>query len=219
MLTHINKKRRFNEAIKGFHRMATEQGTQPENIALTVVEEKKPIIQRWVKEHGEKPYDNPAMLAAQATLLHENKIWQKMQKNAIPDYFDAENAVMAEEQHQEDSNYFDDFDGGILGAVLTAGDKALDRINAKRTARGKKPILAGERGKKLREKVKLAPEFIELKKGGIATGANSESDIAIIKDELINEIRRRETKEAVKKYLPLAIIVLVAVFFIGKSMK
>lgn len=187
--------------------------------AINDVKDNKEVIKQYVVEHGQKPEENIANLAAQALLLHEAKIWDKVENYGIPDYEAAENEVLAEEQSREDSGEISNFGGGILGSVFKAGSAALKNINAKRVKNGKKPLLDGEKGKKLQEKIQRFADNEDKAAYQKADTKKNVKDTALktFVDTLSSDVERKKTNDAIKKYLPYAIIILIAVFFLGKK--
>ena len=220
MYTHIHKKRHFKEAMQSMNFVGLQKKEHPDNIALTIVSENMPAIKKYVLEHGVKPSTVPATLAAQATEIHENKIWEKMGQG-IPDYDQAEQAVLSEDQHGEDAMYFDGFLGGLLAAVLRAGNKAIDKINAKRVQNGKKPILAGQKGIALRKKIEahaqLEQQLPQYSSGADPLASFKQTDAGIFATSLTDQIRQDETMSAVKKYAPWAIAAVILIVIIVRK--
>ena len=215
-----DKKNDYINSMKAIDKMAIHAKKSPEVVALEVIKENLPTIQQYVLEHGQKPEADPVSLAAQAMILHEQKIWDKVENGGIPDYEAAEAQVLADEQAAEDAGSISNFDGSILGVVFKAGSSALDKINAKRKAQGKKPILDGEKGQKLRDKIGRHIELERIDSASLGKKTNSkwkETDGGIILDSLAKEIEREKTKQAVKKYLPFAIIAIVLIIIIARK--
>lgn len=218
------KKQAYIGSMKAVDEIAVKAGVKPEIIALQIIKENLPTIQQYVVEHGEKPEKDPISLAAQATLLHEQKIWDKVENDGIPDYDSAENEVLAEEQAAENRGEVSNFLGSVLGVVFKAGAKALPKINAKRVKAGKRPILAGEKGRRLLDKVNrhVEIEAIYDAENDARKGVGSkfkETDGGIFLSSLSDEVERQKTMEAVKKYLPYAIIAIVAIIYFARKSK
>lgn len=218
------KKQAYIGSMKAVDEMAVKAGVKPEIIALQIIKENLPTIQQYVIEHGEKPEKDPISLAAQATLLHEQKIWDKVENDGIPDYESAENEVLAEEQAAENRGEISSFVGSVLGVVFKAGAKALPKINAKRVKAGKKPILAGEKGRKLLDKVNRHIEIEEVYDAENNTGKRvgnkfKETDSGIFLSALSDEVERQKTMEAVKKYLPYIIIAVIGIIYFARKSK
>lgn len=213
------KREDYINSMKVVDEMAIKAGVKPEVMALQLVKENIPLIQRYVTEHGERPEENPIALAAQATLIHESKIWDKIENEGIPDYEAAEKQVLAEDQALEDRGGVSNFGGGILGIVFKAGSKGLDKINEKRVKAGKKPLLAGDKGVKLRNKVLQHIELEEVQGRGIKPAGDKwkKTDAGILLDSLAREVENEKTKEALMKYLPFIIIAAVIIYLIGKK--
>lgn len=218
------KKQGYIGSMKAVDEMALKAGVKPEIIALQIIKENLPTIQQYVIEHGEKPETNPISLAAQATLLHEQKIWDKVENDGIPDYDSAENEVLAEEQAAENRGEISSFLGSILGVVFKAGARALPKINEKRRKAGKKEILAGEKGQRLLNKVNrhVEIEAIYDAQNDARNNAGSkfkQTDAGIFLSSLSDEVESQKTMEAVKKYLPYAIIAIIAIIYFARKSK
>jgi len=223
MYDSMTKTQGYIGTMKAIDKMAVKAGVKPEIIALQIVKENQPTIEQYVIEHGEKPLKDPIALAAQATLLHEQKIWDKIENDGIPDYESAEKEVLAEEQAAEDRGEISNFGGSILGVVFKAGNKALDKINIKRKKNGKKEILAGEKGQRLRQKIgqHIEIEAIEeMKKSRPGqTDFFKKTDAGIFLDSLAKEVEAQKTKDAIKKYLPYIIIAVVGLIYFARKTK
>lgn len=220
MYDALTKKTDYIGSMKSIDEMAIKAGVKPEIIALQVVKENLPQIQQYVIEHGEKPETNPIALAAQATVLHELKIWDKIENGGIPDYDSAENEVLAEEQAAENAGDVSNFFGSLLGVVFKAGNKGLDKINAKRAKAGKKAILGGEKGRKLREKLDKHIELeaiYDRQSGKKGNGNFAKTDGGILLNSLADEVESQKTQEAIKKYLPFAVIGVIAIIYFARK--
>lgn len=214
--------------MKNIDRIALSNGLSPEAISLSIVKKNRPAIERYIIKNGGNPHENPAILAAQACLIHENKIYHK-QRMGTPDYFTAEDAVLAEEAvaAEFDGGEADDFSPAILGTVFKAGKKAIAKINEKRKAKGKKPILSGQRFKNLTEKIKKHVEIdtgengatIKLKNINTAPppSINEQSDLAIIKDAVIDQATEDAKADWMKKNLPIIIAAGIVAYLIFKK--
>lgn len=220
---YLDKQSDYIGAMQAVDKIAYKAGVKPEIIALQIVKENIPTINRYILEHGEVPEKNPIALAAQATLLHEGKIWDKIENGGIPDYEAAERQVLAEEQLQEEQGEVSSFVGSILGVVSKAGNAALPKINKKRVAAGKRPLLAGEKGQKLLAKinrhVQLEAYDDAMNTGNDGSGTFKGTAGGIFLNELANEVERQKTMEAVKKYLPFAIIAIIIIIYIARKTK
>lgn len=214
---YLDKEKGYIGSMQAIDKMAVKGKTKPEIIALQLVKENIPAINKYVIESGEIPEKNPIALAAQATLLHEEKIWDKVENDNIGSYEAAEREVLAEEQAAEDKGEISSFLGSILGIVFKAGSKALPKINEKRVAAGKRPLLAGEKGQRLLQKVN-SHIMIEAVNDNKPMGKNN-SAAGIFIDEVSNEVERQKTKEAIMKYLPYAIIGIVAIIYFARKSK
>jgi len=220
MYDALTKKTDYIGSMKAIDEMAIKAGVKPEIIALQLVKENADTIKQYVIEHGEKPETNPIALAAQATLLHEEKIWDKIENGGIPDYDSAENEVLAEEQAAENAGDVSNFLGSVLGIVFKAGNAGLDKINAKRVKAGKKPLLGGEKGQRLRQKLDKHIELEAIydrqnpKQGN---GKFAKTDGGILLNSLADEVESQKTQEAIKRYLPFAIIAVIAIIYFARK--
>lgn len=222
MYNATEKKQSYIGAMKAVDEMAIKAKVKPEVIALQIIKENLPTVRQYVIEHGETPEKDPIALAAQATLLHEQKIWDKIENDGIPDYDAAENEVLAEEQAAEDRGEISNFLGSVLGVVFKAGSSALNKINEKRVKKGKKPILSGEKGRKLLEKVGRHIEVEEVIDENTPDRNNSkfkETDAGIFLNSLANEVERKKTMDAIKQYLPYIIIAIIAIVYFARKSK
>lgn len=223
MHNYLSKETDVIKAMKGVDKLAYVAGVKPEIIALQVIKENIPTINRYVMEHGEVPEKDPIALAAQATLLHENKIWDKVENGGIPNYEDAERQVLAEEQAAEDRGEISSFLGSIMGVVFKAGERALPKINKKRIAAGKKPLLAGEKGKKLFQKINRHVQLEAIMDAEDNTndgsGVFKNTAAGIYLGALSDEVERQKTKEAIQRYLPFIIIAVVLIIYLARKTK
>lgn len=134
------------------------KGGNPVEMSLGVIRENIHGIRRYIKKHGYNPQPTPLTMAAQATLIHEGKIAEKM-GSGIQSYDNAENAVFYDEQLAEDaqSGYTgessEDFDPEVLASIFRAGDAAIQVINQKRITKGKRPILDGKAYQNFKRKI------------------------------------------------------------------
>lgn len=152
-MKYIQKRKKLNAAIATLDRIASSNGITKETAALEVVKNRLPIVEDYVASHGVIPAKNPASLAIQATLIHEDKINEKMD-NGISNYIEAENAVFMDEADNYDGEEVSNFlSGSLLGSVLAAGKSGIEAINKKRVATNKKPILSGKFWQNLKTKV------------------------------------------------------------------
>lgn len=222
MYNALTKKQDYIGSMQAVDAMAIKANVKPEIIALQIIKENLPIVQQYVIEHGEKPEKDPIMLAAQATVLHEQKIWDKIENEGIPDYDSAENEVLAEEQAAEDKGEISNFLGSVLGVVFKAGAKALPKINEKRIKAGKKPILAGEKGQRLFNKINQHVQLEAINEAEREYYKSGESgfaktDAGIFLGSLATEVERQKTMEAIKKYLPFIIIAIIAIIYFARK--
>lgn len=219
---YLDKENGYVGSMQAVDKMAFKAGVKPEIIALQIVKENIPAINRFVIEHGEIPEKSPIALAAQATVLHEQSIWDALENENLGSYEAAEREILAREQAMEDKGEISNFLGTILGVVFKAGAKALPKINEKRIAAGKKPILAGEKGQRLLQKVNSHMEIEELydQRNGKPLNSNFKNTTGgILLNNLAEEVERRKTNDAIKKYLPFAVIAVIVIIFIAKKSK
>ena len=225
-MQHINKKRRYIKAMQDIDSIAVGKGIPPSSLALRIVKENRPHIEAYVRRHGGNPHPNPAVLAAQACIVHENKIAYK-QKMGVPDYQTAEDAVLAEDQISEDMGESDSFAPALLGTIFKAGKTAIAKINQKRVAKGKKPILSGPKFQNLVNKVKEHVQIDTGENGATIKLSNlntappipldQQSDLNIIKDALIDQATTDAKTDWIKKNLPIIAIAAVVLFVVLKK--
>ena len=227
-MQHIDKKRRYIKAMQDIDTIAIKNGISPDSLALKIVKENRPEIERYVKMHGGNPDPNPAVLAAQACIIHENKI-AHMQASGVPDYEMAENRVLSEDQTREDLGKSDSFAPALLGTLFKAGKKAITNINNKRIANGKKPILSGQKFQNLVKKVGQHVN-IQTNENGLNIGVtglntappkplNQQSDLSIIAGSVMDQMETDKKNDYIKKNLPLIALAIVALILIIKQSK
>lgn len=221
MYNALDKKKDFADALNSIDLIAIKNGTTPANVAIETINGNLDKYRQFVIEHGERPETSPEALAAQVVLLHESKIWDKIENAGIPDYTAAEEQVFAEEEQSEFEGNISNFNGSLLGAAYKAGVAALGKINQKRVAKGKKPILEGEKGKKLLQKIESHIQYEKVLQANEppkkSNGNFANTTIGAAAMAAAESIEKDKTTEAIKKYLPYAIIVLILVFLIGKK--
>ena len=137
--------KKYRKSIAGLNTLATKYKTTPAVIGETVINEKLPSIAQYIKANGMAPAKNPQALSVQFTLLHQQKIADKMKKTPGLSYVSAEKQVFADEERAEYyGGEYESFAPAIIGALLSVGAKGIGAINEKRQATGKKPILSGK---------------------------------------------------------------------------
>lgn len=211
------------ESQNDLSKTAADIGTQQSVVALSTVEANKPLIQDYVQQNGQVPQQNNAALAVQATKQYINDVEDK-QNNGVPDWDAAQESVI-EDYKEEWGEDADNFFGSVLTSVFSAGGALVAKINKNRTDAGKNPLFAGKGWEKIAKKIADNKEVVT-----DAMTANEKAFIAITKKEIDNA-KKKDTaiaaatgafvsdqkRQAVKEYLPVALLVLVFVFVIGKT--
>lgn len=150
------KRRIYLNAFRALPEVARKRGLTPQQYALQVIKEKRPQIEQYVKNGGNKPSKDDFILSTQATLTHENNVAREMRLENT-DYNTAEENVFLIDQMREAQNFNDDYEDfapALLAVVGAVGGKGIEAINAKRTHQGKKPILSGKFWDSFRNKTK-----------------------------------------------------------------
>ena len=210
-----------DKAMIALEQRATEKMLQPEVIALQDVIDNKPLIASYVSNAGQVPQKNPAALALQATEVFQNKVEQR-QASGVPDYEQASIAEMNDITDDWNNDNGDEFFGAIATSVFKAGNTLVEKINEKRQGNGKKPLFSGKNWKKLAQKYKDNSGVVDE-----AINANERAFLAMtvkenekVNSPLIaakNSIVNYQTQQAIRQYLPWALVVLIIVFFVGKK--
>ena len=218
MFSAVNKKQAYIRAMKQIDKIAAKLNIPPEDAALQIISTNKPAFEQFVIDNGQVPESDNRNLAAQVALIHEYKIWKTV-KGGVPNYDAAEDVVLSEQQQAEDLGG-NAFDATLLGTAFKAARAALPKINAKRIAAGKKPLLAGEKGQAFLNKIGQHLDIV-IKDAPKETtnGRLKNTDIGIIGGALKDQITKEKTIAAVKEYLPIGILILVAVYILGKHHK
>jgi hypothetical protein len=203
----------------------------PEEVSEQIANNNTDQLVQYVQDRGHVPVSNTGPeLAAQATIIHEQLV-EDRQLNGVPEYDVAEQAVFQDYTDYEEQmdTEPDEFGPEILGAIAGAAKNALAKINAKRAAKGKKPLFGGKKAKALTDKIKNAVDvkgtaegvnvFVKTAKDEALNNPQDKTDLAILVQEGIKAAEKLKKQEYIKKYLPYAILLIVAVFLIGKSFK
>ena len=209
-----------DQALVSLDERATQKMLQPETVALENVEANRPLIASYVANAGQVPQRNPAALALQATEVFQNNVQQR-QQSGVPDYEAASNAEMESTADEWHENNADEFFGAIAVSVFKAGSALVKKINQGREANGKKPLFAGKNWQRLAEKYNansgVVDEALTANERAFLSLTAKENQKVTAVGSATDAVIDYQTKEAFKKYLPLIIIILVAVFFIGKK--
>lgn len=201
---------------------ATEKMLRPETVALNDVEDNKPIIQSYVRNAGQVPQRNPAALALQATQVFQNKVSDRQAKG-VPDYEQAVEAEMDDTTDQWNEDNGDQFFGAIITSVFKAGNAVVKKINEKREKDDKKPLFAGKNWQKLAQKYKDNEGVVDdaltaAEKAFLALTVKENAKVSTIEAGK-NAIVNYQTEQAIRKYLPWALIALLIAFMLGKKLK
>ena len=203
MITRLSDKQRFKKHLIGVKRLSKKTGLTPDAIKLTIIEEKRPEIEKYVKNAGQTPSANPVTLATQVTLIRENKIKEKMKLTGKP-YDEANIILNDEEERQSYTGGEENFVGALLSVITSVGAKGVEGINAKRKETGKKPILSGAFWQSLKNKVTVTDENITLNTGGGKPMKDTELTRGLTAAQ--DELERQGKKSWLKKNLVLIIL-------------
>lgn len=213
------------DSIDDIETRANEKGISRDAEALNHVNLHKDKIAAWVKRNGQTPQKNPAALALQTSNIYLKKVADK-QKQGVPDFDVAEDAVMRDEQEQggEDA---DNFLGFLMGGIFAAGKALLKKINGKRTAKGKEPLFKGDGWRKVGEQIEagkqpamdklneLERKFLDKTNEEIRKQGGDPNNT--IGGSFASGTKNAYMKDALHKYLPWIIIAVVIVFIIGRK--
>lgn len=215
---------------------AAQRGISPEQVSLEEVQQYRPQIESYVQRNGLQPMQNPAALAAQAVMIHENNVQEKLDGGGVWDEERAEELVYDDAEALQDlTGEPDEFIGDIVGRVIRAGKTALDKVNARRRAAGKKPILGGKNWQRVTSKISknepiitdtlnrvdMAAATILGKEVAAASQANrgrgASSDVGAAVSGIVQSVRRDEYGNAARRFVPVVLIVVVIAFLWGKG--
>ncbi len=144
-MDYIQKRQKLRGAINALQNIAAKENITVDTAALEVVKNRRREVEDYVAAHDVIPATNPATLAMQATMLHTAKVEDKINEG-VSNYIEAENAVFQDEadflRYGETPDNF--LGGSLLGSVLAAGKAGIQKLNEKRIAKGKKPVLSGK---------------------------------------------------------------------------
>lgn len=213
-MRYIQEYANFNAALSTIDKISADNNLQPEAVALKVVENNREKIEDYIAQNNIVPAKNPASLAVQATLIHEGKVYDKID-NGVKDYFQAGRAVMQDEIDFFENGIYSDFIGGsLLGSILSAGKAGIDKINTQRTAKGKKPILSGKFYQNLKTKVGDKVQVIRDDNGykievdakrPQATPDAQKSALDLFITGAVDDVERQKKREVLRKSLPYVI--------------
>jgi hypothetical protein len=203
MIGKLSDKIRFAPHLRGVKKLSMKTGLSPDAIKLTIIEEKRPEIEKYVKNAGQVPSKNPVMLATQVTLIREKKIADKM-KISGKGYDDSSAILSAEEERQSYTGGEENFAGALLSVITSVGSKGIEGINAKRKETGKKPILSGAFWQSLKSKVSVDDEGVTVRTGEGRPMKDTELTRGLTAAQ--DELERQGKKSWLKKNLVLIIL-------------
>lgn len=234
------KKTRIGGFLQKIARGAT-KATPAGVIASQIVKRRAPKIREILKRNGIKPAPKSVNLAIQAAQLMEEKAVDKAMEMGLapePEMLTPEDIDMAEEQVYEDEeraieedpeNGFDSFDPATIAATFGAAKAAVGKINAKRQAAGKRPLLRGKKWEARQKKAAEAEKAESSRESARETAGNSaeseretrterkqESTAKILKDAAESVVNKVE-QDRIRQYMPLFIIAGIVLFFAGKN--
>jgi len=135
--------KRFDDAL---NESAQRNGMSPDAVAMMYISDNKLPVKQWLKAHGINGSDNPAKLATQVLMQHEENVsdYNGSQYDGMP-YDQAEANYFDEVERRADLGLNDFPDGFAFGPILNVakkiGGKVVQKINEKRAKKGKKAIL------------------------------------------------------------------------------
>jgi len=155
-MNHLKVRRDITLQSRKMYQDSKRFGIPPEAVAYLHVKANLPRLTKFVYQHGMMPSDNPALLALQAAVAHEKNIQSEMAKSGLLNYETAEDRLFNNitgpgyETRQgvnftgEEENVYSDFAPGLFASIFKSAKAGINKINEKRVAKGKKPILQGE---------------------------------------------------------------------------
>jgi hypothetical protein len=173
-----------------------EQTGQPiEEIALELVKQNLPDVQRYVISKGEAPLSNPVELSLQAFLLRQQEIRDLVNTTGAS----PEAAEVYLTEIEAGSKAPDNFIGSIIGAIGAVAGKGVQAMQASRKKKGK-PTKFWDT---LSEIFKPGDSDIDLTKG-----------VGVAAKDVLDDIANRERKAQIQKMLPLIILGVIAIIVI-----
>lgn len=177
---------------------------------IKIIEEKKPEIQKYVFDGGNKPSNNLFELATQAALTHENEIAKEMQQSNT-DYDTAESLIFSKQSFDGVEN----FAPALLAVVGAIGKTGITAINESRIKQGKKPILSGPFWQQFKKKtagVEIGTDGDRLLigiDGKPPSPATTAAGRAL--EAMQAEIESQAKKDYLRKTLPIFLVVVAAI--------
>lgn len=225
----IQRKRKIAAGYKTLGSLSQIHNLPADVIGQKIINQRRPEIESYVTAAGLVPAENPAALATQAYLIHNDRIENAMQRYGIIDVEAGENFVLEQDAQSFDDNEqtpFNSFAPALLAVVGAVGKKGVEAINDKRIKNGKKPILSGKFWDFLKNKTELSQDGSNLDikiKGNPNAGEPSQSELAAGFRAAQAELEAQAKADYLKKNLPLFIIigiaVIAAIYFIVKKAK
>lgn len=166
-MNYINVKRDILNQHKQNCIDAKKMGVSVDAVCLQHIKNNAPKVRKFVFDNGMQPSNNPAELALQALLSHEGNI-RKRANLFQSDFEGAENSIFNEYGNARmavnyDGEVYADFAPGLFASIFKAAKTGINKINEKRVAKGKKPILSSDKLKNFFEK---AGQFVDVKSLG-----------------------------------------------------
>lgn len=188
-----NVTRRRIELYNTIRDQASANNEPPEQVALRYIEANTAQLKRYVASRGEQPKRNPVELSVQVAVLRNEEI-QSLQKQLGSTYQDAQIYLeqMEDEKLKANNGFPDHFLGTVSGAVGQVAQKGIDKIRADRQAKGKPTKFW---------------DFLSKVTGGEVAyqDTGGTGGVRILGVDVIEEIRKAETKKQLNKILPIAI--------------
>lgn len=226
-MKYIQRKKKINNGYLQLQNLSNVSNLPVDVVAQKIVDQRRPEIDSYVSAAGLTPEENPAALATQAYLIHNDRIADAMQRFGIYDVEAGENFVLEQDAQSfdgNDHNAFNSFAPALLAVIAPVAKKGIEAINDKRIKNGKKPILSGKFWDFLKNKTELSADgsSLDVKLKG-EPGEPSQSELAAGLRAAQAELEAQAKKDYLKKNLPLFIVigvaVIAAIYFIVKKSK
>jgi len=185
----------------------------PDEVALQIVEANRPRIERYVISKGEQPLQNPAELALQAHMLRQNEV-DEMQNVLGCSREECETFLEQNESEADDINSADadNFIGGIVDAIGRVAARGIEKVRAKRKAKGK-PTKFWDGLAKLTNSEQAA--------NGAESGGTLGNKIGLFAKDVMEAIKKDEKRKEINKMLPYfiggAILLILITYLISKN--
>lgn len=196
--------KRKNQLKQSIKNRANTESRDIADVSLDVVQENVGDLQRYVISKGEKPMQNAVDLCLQVALLRQQDI-DKIAQTMNVSHSEAE--IFLEESESDAARKgtaeADSFIGEVIGAVGNVANRAVSKIVEKKKAQGKPAkfwnTLLDITGGMASSGMPQLVQQEQPNKGGFL------NEVKIFGQDVIDAIRKSETKKAVNQSLPLII--------------